>query len=232
MIETERMRQRAADIGVSVSPQVCAKLDRYAEMLVEWNQKFNLTAITQPEEIENKHFIDCLVLAAQPELAGSVVDVGSGAGFPGLVLQLARSELAVTLMEPTGKRVGFLQAAAQELIIAPEIVKERAEEAARKQWRESFDIATARAVAPLPVLCEYCLPLVRVGGLFIAMKADAPEEVHAAASAISKLGGTLSKVYPYTLPDGAGRTLVFIQKNASTPPQYPRNGGKIKKTPL
>ncbi len=151
-------------------------------MLVEYNEKVNLTAITDAEGIEDRHFIDSLLLASQPEVQGSLVDVGTGAGFPGIVAKLYKPQLALTLMEPTGKRVDFLRYVCGQLGLEAEFVKERAEEAARKRWREAFDVASARAVAALPVLLEYCLPLVRKGGLFIAMKgagaADEDSEPH------------------------------------------------------
>ena len=129
----------------------------------------NLTAITDAEGIESKHFIDSLLLAGCPEVRGKMVDVGTGAGFPGIVTKLYKPEMELTLLEPTGKRVDFLRYACAQLGIEAEFAKERAEEAARKRWREAFDVATARAVAALPVLAEYCLPLVRVGGMFIAI---------------------------------------------------------------
>lgn len=232
MIDVQRLIQKAAAYGIDAAP-VAQALDTYAEILVEYNKKVNLTAITQPEEIEDKHFIDSLLLADCPEARGALVDVGTGAGFPGIVAKLYRPALALTLMEPTGKRVDFLRFACETLGIQAEFTKERAEEAARKRWRETFDTATARAVAALPVLCEYCLPLVRVGGWFIAMKGgDAEAEIASAAPAASRLGGTFRTSRPFTLPDGSARTLILYEKTSPTPPAYPRNGGKIAKAPL
>ncbi|MFR5630589.1 MAG: 16S rRNA (guanine(527)-N(7))-methyltransferase RsmG, partial [Ruthenibacterium lactatiformans] len=190
MIDTERLIRKAAAYGIDAAP-VVRKLDEYAALLVEYNQKVNLTAITDAEGIEDRHFIDSLLLAARPEVCGRMVDVGTGAGFPGIVAKLFRPELDLTLMEPTGTRVDFLKYACSALGVEAEFAKERAEEAARKQWRESFDVATARAVAALPVLAEYCLPLLRRGGVFIAMKGSgADEEIDAAQGAVAKLGGT------------------------------------------
>ena len=132
---------------------------------MEYNQKVNLTAITDPEGIEDKHFLDSLLFASQPEVAGKMVDVGAGAGFPGIVTKIFKPDLELTLMSPTGKRVEFLKYACGQLgLTGVEFAKERAEEAARKAWREQFDLASARAVAALPMLAEYCLPLVKVGG--------------------------------------------------------------------
>lgn len=232
MIDTSRLIEKAARYGIDAAP-VADALDRYAELLVEYNKKVNLTAITEPEGIEDRHFIDSLLLAAQPEVRGRVVDVGTGAGFPGIVLKLFRPEIELTLMEPTGKRVDFLKYACAELGIEAEFAKERAEEAARKRWRETFDTAVARAVADLPVLAEYCLPLVNVGGVFVAMKgSSAQDEAARGAGAVKKLGGTVTGTRAFTLPDSSARELIFCTKISHTPPAYPRNGGKIAKAPL
>ena len=224
MIDTERLIRKAAAYGIDAAP-VVRKLDEYAALLVEYNQKVNLTAITDAEGIEDRHFIDSLLLAARPEVCGRMVDVGTGAGFPGIVAKLFRPELDLTLMEPTGKRVDFLKYACSALGVEAEFAKERAEEAARKQWRESFDVATARAVAALPVLAEYCLPLLRRGS-------GADEEIDAAQGAVAKLGGKYAGRQDVTLPDGSARTLILYEKISQTPPVYPRNGGKIAKAPL
>lgn len=232
MIDKNRLIEKAARFGIDAAPAADA-LDLYAELLVEYNKKVNLTAITEPEAIEDRHFIDSLLLAAQPEIGGRVVDVGTGAGFPGIVVKLFKPDVELTLMEPTGKRVEFLKYACARLGIEAEFAKERAEEAARKRWRESFDAAAARAVADLPVLAEYCLPLVRPGGAFVAMKgASASEEVGRAGGAVKKLGGRIDGVRSFTLPDASARGLVICTKISHTPPVYPRNGGKIAKAPL
>ena len=213
MIDTERLIRKAAAYGIDVAP-VVRKLDEYAALLVEYNQKVNLTAITDAEGIEDRHFIDSLLLAARPEVCGRMVDVGTGAGFPGIVAKLFRPELDLTLMEPTGKRVDFLKYACSALGVEAEV-------------------ATARAVAALPVLAEYCLPLLRRGGVFIAMKGSgADEEIDAAQGAVAKLGGKYAGRQDVTLPDGSARTLILYEKISQTPPVYPRNGGKIAKAPL
>ena len=232
MIDTTRFCEKARRYGIDAAP-VARALDTYAQYLVQYNEKVNLTAITDPEGIEDRHFIDSLLLAMQPEMRGDAVDVGTGAGFPGVVAKLYRPEIAMTLMEPTGKRVEFLRSLCERLGIEAQLVKERAEEAARKRWREQFDVATARAVAALPALAEYCLPLVKVGGVFIAMKgASAREEAETARRAAEKLGGELADVRAFTLPDGSARSLLVYRKVRPTPPVYPRNGGKIAKSPL
>ena len=234
MIDKDRLEKKCAGYGIRLSGVQLDLLDRYAECLVEYGRKVNLTAITDPEGIEDKHFVDSLLFAARPEVAGSLVDVGTGAGFPGLVTKIYKPELALPLMEPTGKRVEFLRWAAGQLGLAGvEFAKERAEEAARKHWREAFDIAGARAVAVLPVLSEYCLPLVKPGGWFIAMKGSAGEkELAAAQGAIAKLGGRPEGFVPLRLPGGDERCLILCQKISQTPTVYPRNGGKIAKSPL
>lgn len=234
MIDTTRLVQKCSMWNISLTPDQLTALDKYAELLVETNKHVNLTAITTPEGIEDRHFVDSLLLAAQPEVAGRMVDVGTGAGFPGIVAKIYKPDLELTLMEPTGKRVDFLKYLCAELgLTGVEFAKERAEEAARKVWREQFDVACARAVAALPVLCEYCLPLVRVGGVFIALKGpDAPEELSASTAALKKLGGRAAGTRSFTLPDGSARTLVVCEKISQTPTVYPRNGGKIAKKPL
>lgn len=230
MIDKERLAQGASEVGIRLDDQMLERFARYAELLAEWNEKINLTAITQPHEVEVKHFIDCLLLAACPEVAGTLADVGSGAGFPGLVVKIYRPEVAVTLIEPTAKRARFLQAVSDELGLEVTVVNRRAEEVGRKQLRERFDCVTARAVAAMGVLAEYCLPLAAVGGSFIAMKGG--EEPPPGAPALQKLGGAWRETRNFTLPDGAARRLVVVAKTAPTPPQYPRNGGVIAKRPL
>ena len=234
MINKERLGEKAEGYGIILTGTMLDSLDRYAECLVEYNQKVNLTAITDPEGIEDKHFIDSLIFASQPEVNGRRVDVGCGAGFPGVVTKIYRPDLELTLMEPTGKRVDFLKWVCGELgMTGVEFAKERAEEAARKKWREAFDLASARAVAAMPVLSEYCLPLVKVGGVFLAMKgASGAEELEAAKGAISKLGGSFVETRSFHLPGGDERCLLAVRKTRPTSSTYPRNGGKIAKAPL
>ena len=234
MIDTSRLQAKAAALGIHLSGTQLDLLDRYAGILVEYNQKVNLTAITDPEGIEDKHFIDSLVLANHPLVRGKMVDVGTGAGFPGVVAKIYHPDLELTLMEPTGKRVEFLKYLCGQLgLTGVEFAKERGEEAARKQWREVFDLATARAVAALPALVEYCLPLVKVGGVFLAMKGpEGTQELAVARRAITLLGGGQGAVTRTLLPGGEHRTLLQIPKIAPTPAAYPRNGGKIAKKPL
>lgn len=234
MIDKNRLEAKCAALGIALTGTMLDALDQYAEILVEYNQKVNLTAITDPEGIEDKHFADSLLLANLPETAGKLVDVGTGAGFPGVVAKIFKPELQLTLMEPTGKRVEFLKYVCAQLgLSGVEFAKERAEEAARKVWREQFDVATARGVAALPMLSEYCLPLVKVGGVFLAMKGPgAAEELAESGAALKKLGGKGSGVAEFHLPGGDVRNIIRIKKISQTPPVYPRNGGKIAKSPL
>lgn len=234
MIDKNRLEAKCAALGIALTGPMLDALDQYAEILVEYNQKVNLTAITDPEGIEDKHFADSLLLANLPETAGKLVDVGTGAGFPGVVAKIFKPELQLTLMEPTGKRVEFLKYVCAQLgLSGVEFAKERAEEAARKVWREQFDAATARGVAALPMLSEYCLPLVKVGGVFLAMKGPgAAEELAESGAALKKLGGKGSGVAEFHLPGGDVRNIIRIKKISQTPPVYPRNGGKIAKSPL
>ncbi len=234
MIDRARLAQKCSTWNIALTDAQLDRLDRYAELLVDYNQKVNLTAITSPEGIEDRHFADSLLFAAQPEVEGALVDVGTGAGFPGIVAKIYKPSLSLTLMEPTGKRMEFLQYVCAALgLTGVAFAKERAEEAARKQWRERFDVACARAVAPLPVLAEYCLPLVRVGGLFVALKGpDADAELAGAKNALQKLGGRYEQTRAFALPDGSERRLLYTKKISQTPTVYPRNGGKIAKKPL
>ena len=225
MIDKARLEQKCSMWNIALTGTQLDQLDAFARILVDYNQKVNLTAITDPEDIEDKHFLDSLLFASQPEVAGKMVDVGAGAGFPGIVTKIYKPELELTLMEPTGKRVEFLKYACAQLgLTGVEFAKERAEEAARKVWREQFD---------LPMLAEYCLPLVKVGGSFLAMKgASGEEELAAARGAIKKLGGEYKETRTLHLPGGDTRTLILCKKISQTPTAYPRNGGKIAKSPL
>ena len=234
MIDKNRLSEKCSTWNIALTGTQLDLLDKYAELLVSYNEKVNLTAITSPEGIEDRHFADSLLFAAQPEVHGKLVDVGTGAGFPGIVAKIYKPDLELTLMEPTGKRVDFLRYACAELgLTGVEFAKERAEEAARKVWREQFDVATARGVAALPMLSEYCLPLVKVGGVFLAMKGPgAAEELAESGAALKKLGGKGSGVAEFHLPGGDVRNIIRIKKISQTPPVYPRNGGKIAKSPL
>lgn len=236
MIPTDKLKDWAAAYGLSLEPPVLEKLDEYAEFLAAYNEKVNLTAITDPEEIARKHFLDSLLLAAAEPLApgARLADVGTGAGFPGVPLKLLRPDLSLTLLDSLRKRIVFLQELSQRLNLSYETLHLRAEDAGRQPaLREQFDVVTARAVASLPVLCEYCLPLAKVGGVFAALKSrGVEEELEAAGRAVSLLGGKLVGVRRFQLPIEGERAIVIIKKISQTPPKYPRPSAKMAKSPL
>ena len=221
----------ALGLDTAAAPQ----LERYAALLLEKNKVMNLTAITQPDQVATLHLLDCAALLPLSPLAGkTVIDVGTGAGFPGMVLKVLEPTIELTLLDSLGKRVDFLQETAQAMDLKRiQCVHARAEEFAR-QHREKFDIATSRAVAQLNILCELALPLVKVGGQFLAMKSvDSDQEVQSAKSAIAQLGGKIGKIWDYTIPGTDIRhRVVIIQKQHPTPAAYPRPFARIKKAPL
>ena len=209
--------------GITTDDVAKERLIRYAELLCEWNEKINLTAITDPEGIVIKHFFDSALLLTEvnlPERA-KVVDVGTGAGFPGMVLKILRPDLDITLMDGLNKRLVFLNEVARELSLEVKTVHIRAEEAGKKpEFREQFDLVTARAVAQMNTLYEYCLPLCKVGGIFCAMKGpSAAEELKIAGKAAGILGGGKAKISTSTLTGEEVRTFVITKKISQTPPK-------------
>ena len=231
MIDEARLITTCAAYAIDVR-SIAPQLALYARLLVSYNEKVNLTAITDDIGIENKHFLDSLLFAANERVRGKLVDVGTGAGFPGVVAKLLKPDIELTLMDPTGKRMDFLRMLCRELGVDAVFAKERAEEAARKTYRETFDVATARAVANLPALFEYCVPLVKAGGYFIPMKGEHAAEVEAAKGAAEKLNCVLEQVKTYNLPDGSARSLIIYKKISQNSTIYPRQGAKIEKSPL
>lgn len=224
--------------GISLTSAQIAALEIYEQELLEWNTRFNLTAIETPEQIRLKHFLDSFscMLALRGTPMQSVIDVGSGAGFPGLPLKIIDPEMRLTLVESVGKRAGFCRHIIQTLKLEDVyVIQERAEAVGQKpEHREGYDWALARAVAATPVLLEYLLPLVRVGGMALAMKgAAAPQEAQSGERAMQVLGGQLENLIPVALPGVAEeRFLVVIEKIAATPPGYPRRIGVPAKKPL
>ena len=210
-------------------------LEAFARLVLERNKVMNLTAITDEGDFARLHLLDSAALLKVADFAGKrVVDVGTGAGFPGMPLRILCDSVRMTLLDSTGKRIDFLKEACDTLgLSSVECVHGRAEEFAAER-RESYDLATSRAVAALPVLCELCLPLVRLGGQFLAMKsARSDEELEGAMDAIEKLGGRLSDVVDYTIPGSeVTHRVIVIDKANKTPKQYPRAFGQIKKRPL
>lgn len=236
MIDRQLLREYCVAQQILLTDEQLAQFDDYANMLVEWNKKINLTAIVQPDEIVIKHFVDSLMLLRvfTPAQGANVVDVGAGAGFPSVPVKIARPDIKLTLMDSLNKRIVFLQELSAQLLQQNNCVHLRAEEAGMQaQYREQFDLATARAVAHLRELAEYCLPMVRVGGTFAALKSGETEtEMREAARAISVLGGRVERVERFNLPDGSGRSIVLIKKISQTSTKYPRPHAKIAKKPL
>ena len=229
--------QKEADkIGISFTQRQLEQLEQYASLLVEWNQKMNLTTITTLEGIVIKHFLDSIYLLRFLPIHAqtSFMDVGTGAGFPALPLAVAVPGLKPFLLDSLQKRLIFLQAVCKALGIEAVFLHQRAEDAGKmRNLRANFQVVAARAVAPLPVLCEYCLPLVKTGSVFAALKGpDGPAEVEAASSAIQKLGGKVQALQTYSLCDAGGRSVIIIEKMRDCAAQYPRSTAKLKKEPL
>lgn len=236
--ELQLLKRGARELGIDLNDDQLGLFSMFTEILLEWNSRFNLTRITEPREIVIKHHLDsltCLAVAEFP-MGAKVVDVGTGAGFPGIPLEIARPDLDVSLLESTRKRVAFLEVALQELELAgASLLLGRAEDAGQDpERRELYDIGVARAVARTNVLAEYCLPLVRVGGFVLLQKGpDVIEELKEAGPAITLLGGEVEKVFKLTLPfSDAVRNLVMIRKILATPMFYPRRPAVIQREPL
>lgn len=233
----EWIEQGLSTLALSPSPGAADKLARYGELLLEKNQVMNLTAITEPKQVACLHMLDCAALLGQLDLKGKrLIDVGTGAGFPGLVLKILEPSLELTLLDGLQKRLSWLAEVAQELELGEiTFLHARAEEAAMKPpHREAYDFATARAVADMSVLSEMCLPYVKVGGTFCAMKSvDSTEELSRAEGGIRLLGGQVARQVDYEIPHiGVTHRLVLVDKTAPTPKQYPRRWAKVQKSPL
>lgn len=233
----ETLRTGLTRLGLSPAPEAVDKLALYCDQLLEKNQVMNLTAINDPTEVISRHFLDSAALLPSKALTGKkVIDVGTGAGFPGLVLRILDPTIQLTLLDSLGKRVDWLNEVSAQLgLTGVKAIHARAEEQALvKGFRDSFDFATARAVAELRLLCELCLPYVKPGGYFLAMKSvDCGQELEDAAHCIKLLGGRVQDVKDYQIPGtGISHRLVLIQKVAPTLKGYPRRWAKIQKEPL
>jgi len=233
----------ALEMEIPLSGESIAAFKTYAKLLKEWNEKMNLTGIVDDSGIALRHFVDSLTLVPflRMELRRggtetlSLIDIGTGAGFPGIPIKVAMPSLCVTLLDSLGKRVKFLETVCAELQLGDiDAIHSRAEDAGRsKIYREKYDVATARAVAPLNVLCEYCLPFVRVGGIFLSMKGNVDEEARSAEKAVITMGGTIEDLAHFTLPGtDMNRTIIVIRKIRPTPAKYPRTAGKPEKEPI
>ena len=231
----EYLRGGFAQMGLTLDEDMLRRYRIYCDYLAEINAVMNLTAIEGEENTAKLHFLDCAALLTMENMGGKrLIDVGSGAGFPGLALKIACPELKLTLLDSLDKRVNFLSETCKRLGFDDvKCVHARAEEFAAAH-RESFDIATSRAVASLPLLSELCLPLVKPGGWFLAMKSvDSDQELQSAARAIATLGGEVVKSENYQIPGiGVSHRVIFIKKIKETPKKYPRPFAKIKKNPL
>lgn len=229
------IRQGLAELKLDA--EKASQLARYGQLLLEKNQVMNLTAITDHDQVARLHMLDCAALLTYVDLKEkSLIDVGTGAGFPGMVLKIMEPSLKLTLLDSLEKRLTWLAEVCDDLgIEGVRFVHARAEEQAQEPaFREQFDIATARAVASMNTLSEICLPYVKVGGRFLAMKSvDSSEEVEQSAAAISKLGGRLEKRFDYIIPGtDISHRIVPVLKISSTPDRYPRRWAKIQKNPL
>lgn len=235
-ISKELLRDKAQMFHVKLDETALDRFNIYAELLCQWNEKINLTAITAPDDIVIKHFVDSLTIfdAVDIDIGAKVIDVGTGAGFPGLAMLIARPDLNMTLMDSTKKRLTVIEDILSNLGLNANIVHCRAEEAGNmKEYREAFDLATARAVTNLRDLSEYCLPFVKVGGKFVPMKgAKAQEEIDAAKAAIKVLGGKIEEIKAFDLFDAGERTIINVKKISSTPSKYPRPSAKMAKNPI
>lgn len=232
----EELKTAANDVNLELSEKQYEQFIKYMRLVQEWNEKINLTAIIEPNEIILKHFIDSITILKDIKDGSIVVDVGTGAGFPGIPLSIMNPTLKITLVDSLNKRLIFLQEVINELDLKNvELVHARAEEFGRnKKYREKFDVATSRAVANLATLSEYLLPLVKINGKAISMKAgNASQEIEDAKKAIKTLGGNINNIEEFKLPQSdIGRTIIIIDKISGTPGKYPRKPGTPAKEPI
>lgn len=236
MIPIDIISDSLAPFDLEISKQQLNRFDTYGNFLIEYNNKVNLTAITDPKEIAIKHFVDSIIPLAFIDIneGASLIDVGTGAGFPGVPMKIARPDIKLTLLDSLNKRLNFLKELSEKLEQNNIFVHARAEGAgADHKLREKFDYTTSRAVAQLSVLCEYCLPLLKISGKMLALKGpDCAAEIASAENAIKILGGRIQNVNEYSLGNQGGRTLIIIEKVAPTPKKYPRQRIKLTEKPL
>ncbi|MBP5427203.1 MAG: 16S rRNA (guanine(527)-N(7))-methyltransferase RsmG [Clostridiales bacterium] len=226
----------ANELGIKLDNNNAKKFKLYKDLLKEWNERVNLTSILEDEDIAIKHFVDSMSICRYIKKSGAtLIDVGTGAGFPSLPIKIVNKDTHVTLLDSLEKRTKFLNEVVVKLHLDDvDVVHGRAEDIGREdRYREKFDYACARAVAALPVLLEYCLPFVKTGGLFIAMKGSNVDEVSVSKNALDKLGGKIVDVVEFCLPNSDyKRNIVLIQKIKNTPSKYPRKAGKPSRMPL
>lgn len=233
----EVLRKYSEELQIDIEPDSLKKFELYLKYLVEYNKHTNLTAIREPGLIMIKHFLDCLMVTKSIKISSQdkIIDIGTGAGFPGVPVKIQCHEADITLVDSREKKIKFLKDLLKILSIEAEIVYDRAENVGKdKKYREQFNVVLSRAVASLNILCEYCLPFVKVGGVFISMKGPGvEEELKNAKNAIHKLGSLIEKVEKFELPDGNGkRSILTIRKIKNMSQEYPRSSSKIAKRPL
>mgnify|MGYP002569698963 CR=1 FL=1 len=232
----EKMQEKSKILGFDFSVEQISKFYKYMNMLIEWNEKMNLTAITDPKEIILKHFVDSLTIAKYVEEGKSIIDMGTGAGFPGIPIKIYRKDVKVVLADSLNKRIKFLDEVIDKLKLENvETIHCRAEELGKnKQYREKFDYATSRAVANLSTLSEYLMPFVKLNGKCIFMKTiEVEEELEKAKKAIKTLGGKIEKVDKFEIPESdLGRSIIIVKKEKITPSKFPRKPGTPAKEPL
>ncbi|TJX13662.1 16S rRNA (guanine(527)-N(7))-methyltransferase RsmG [Tissierella creatinini] len=238
MLNMDVLEKGSLELGIELKEEKLNKFSRYKDLLKEWNEKINITTITDDIEIDQKHFLDSITPFTTGLFNGNkrVIDIGTGGGFPGVPLKIVNEDLQVTLLDSLNKRIIFLNEVIKELNLKDiEAVHGRAEELARMEdYREKFEICISRAVASLDTLSEYCIPFVRVGGHFISMKGpDVEEELRISKNAISTLGGKLAEIKKVTIPGtDITHSLIIIEKIKQSSTKYPRGGGKPRKNPL
>jgi len=231
----EELVRAAGILEIPLTPEQLEQFETYYRLLIEWNGRVNLTAITTPKDAAVKHFADSLLLTKAVELpqGGRLADIGTGAGFPSVPAAILRPDLRLTLVDSLNKRIRFLEALSAALGLNAACLHGRAEELGRTKLRETQQVVTARAVAHLGTLAEYCLPFVEVGGVFAALKGpEIEEELMESEKAIRILGGELEEICRFTLPDGSRRSILRIRKISQTPTGYPRASAKIAKSPI
>lgn len=237
-MDDSRFDRKLETLGIQLTDLQKEQFNRYYELLIEWNRVMNLTGITEYDEVNLKHFTDSLTIVRIKEMTGvsTLIDVGTGAGFPGIPIKIVFPHVKMTLLDSLNKRIKFLNRAVEELNLKDVVTLHgRAEDyAKKKEYREQFDLCVSRAVADLSILSEYCLPFVRKGGYFVSYKsADSDKEIHQSIKAIDVLGGMIENVDKFVLPGSdMGRALVMIEKVKNTPRKYPRKAGLPSKDPL
>ena len=230
----KKMAEESEKIGIKLPDEQLNEFYEYMQLLLEWNEKMNLTAITDPEEVIKKHFVDSITIKKYIKEENRLIDVGTGAGFPGIPLKIVDKSIKLTLLDSLNKRINFLNEIIEKLNLKEvNTIHSRAEEYAKNKVRESYDVAVSRAVADLPILLEYLMPYVKLNGICICMKGPkAQEELERSKKAINILGGKLEKFEKITIDEEMERNLIIIRKIKDTPNKYPRKAGIPTKNPI